>query len=401
MHELLRDVRMLYIQVAAAGVLLTLVTLLAVHLPTAHPSHGAGGPGLRPEASGTGGLPQTAGSLTIEEGSLLADRLRVWLGEKQRFQKDNGPALMRLTTADPLAGQLMHHLHGGERLLQEVESRLNGAPGPAASGGEVVADAGLKPSAPVEEDSGTAPVGEDVGTAESNGEPAETRTDPPEEESVAAAPLAPTQVPVTESAAGQDRAVPATPLPQPLARTPGPTQAGPGPDAVGAAFKARLTAALTKGKLALTLEQEDNGLVLYFPSDFNFDKGGTRVTAPARAGLTRLTLILREVLSCHAKGAEQTPACKTAGRLRAVVVEGHALGSPVGTKRYRYNWSLAQQRATGVYQLMLALWPGLGELKNDQNHTLVVTRANVSARKQDPLSRGFSLRFLFAGGAAE
>jgi chemotaxis protein MotB len=132
-------------------------------------------------------------------------------------------------------------------------------------------------------------------------------------------------------------------------------------------------AKILNGALPITIDEADGTLQL--GGDVLFPQGSADAYPEALPKLRMLAYALDRVLPCYAvDGAQRRPdQCKGKhkGRLDAVYVEGHTDTAPVHTSRFTSNWDLSAARASETFRKLVAAYPGLELLKNDNDERLI------------------------------
>jgi chemotaxis protein MotB len=118
---------------------------------------------------------------------------------------------------------------------------------------------------------------------------------------------------------------------------------------------------------------EENG-TLRLGGDILFPTGSADAYPEALPRLRLLAAALDKVLPCYSSSADANASrCNNphGGRLDAVFIEGHTDTTPIRTARFQNNWDLSAARASATFAQLVASFPELAALKNDQGETLI------------------------------
>jgi len=158
-------------------------------------------------------------------------------------------------------------------------------------------------------------------------------------------------------------------------------------------------------RLPVTID-EDNG-TLSLGGDILFPRGSADAYPEALPKLMALGEALDRVLPCYAV-APRPPsiACdrRHAGRLDAVLIEGHTDATPIKTPRFQSNWELSTARAAVTFARLGGDFPGLVALRNDRGAALIGVSGYGETRPVDDSgseagmqrNRRIELRFVMA-----
>lgn len=164
-------------------------------------------------------------------------------------------------------------------------------------------------------------------------------------------------------------------------------------------------AKVLEGTLPVTIDEENGTLRL--GSDVLFPIGSADPYPSALPKLRLLAAALDKVLPCYAVAANfDAAACdyRHMGRLDAVYIEGHTDKTPIHTARFRNNWDLSAARASATLAQLVAAFPALATLKNDQHEALIGVSGYGDLRPIDTSgtaagmrrNRRIELRFIMA-----
>ena len=132
----------------------------------------------------------------------------------------------------------------------------------------------------------------------------------------------------------------------------------------------RAIAKILDDALPVTIDEENGTLRL--GGDILFPTGSADAYPEALPKLRLLAAALDKVLPCYSNAADPG-ACDNAhnGRLDAVFIEGHTDTTPIHTVRFQNNWDLSAARASATFAQLVASFPALATLKNDQREMLI------------------------------
>jgi outer membrane protein OmpA-like peptidoglycan-associated protein len=157
--------------------------------------------------------------------------------------------------------------------------------------------------------------------------------------------------------------------------------------------------------LPVTVDEENGTLQL--GGDILFPTGSAEPYPEALPKLRLLAAALDKVLPCYAIAADaRAAACDNPhhGRLDAVFIEGHTDTTPIHTQRFQSNWDLSAARASATFAQLVASFPALAALENDQDKTLIGVSGYGDLRPIDTSgtaaglkrNRRIELRFIMA-----
>jgi len=162
-------------------------------------------------------------------------------------------------------------------------------------------------------------------------------------------------------------------------------------------------------RLPVTID-EDNG-TLSLGGDILFPRGSADAYPEALPKLMALGEALDRVLPCYAVAplTRSEIACdrRHAGRLDAVLIEGHTDATPIKTPRFQSNWELSTARAAVTFARLGGDFPGLVALRNDRGAALIGVSGYGETRPADDSgseagmqrNRRIELRFVMAAPA--
>jgi chemotaxis protein MotB len=132
-------------------------------------------------------------------------------------------------------------------------------------------------------------------------------------------------------------------------------------------------AKILNGALPITIDEANGTLAL--GGDILFPQGSADAYPEALPKLHMLGYALDRVLPCYAVDGEHRLldqcAAKRKGRLDAVYIEGHTDTAPIHTARFRNNWDLSAARASETFNKLVADYPALATLANDNAERLI------------------------------
>jgi len=131
-------------------------------------------------------------------------------------------------------------------------------------------------------------------------------------------------------------------------------------------------AKILDGVLPIAIDEENGTLQL--GGDVLFPAGSADAYPQALPKLRLLAEALAKVLPCYSVAPDAAAAScdiRQQSRLDAVYIEGHTDTTPIHTTRFQSNWDLSVARASATFAQLVASFPGLAKLKNDQAEALI------------------------------
>ncbi|MBF0588396.1 MAG: SEL1-like repeat protein [Magnetococcales bacterium] len=149
---------------------------------------------------------------------------------------------------------------------------------------------------------------------------------------------------------------------------------------------------------------------LYLPGVFDFPRGSSAIDTPRRrAGFRLLAEALRETVPCFhvngrpGEGAEACPPDAKRAALDMIRIDGRVSSASIGTRHFRYNWRLANQRALTALKALVTAQPELMAFRNPMQRTLfkpgTFIPATEAGRSKDLTRVTLRLRWLAAPDA--
>lgn len=153
--------------------------------------------------------------------------------------------------------------------------------------------------------------------------------------------------------------------------------------------------------------------ILRLPDDsVSFPQGTDLLVAASRRNLSKLALILGEVLPCYSANAEHARCSgkRAPALLDAVLIEGHTdRHRVIRLARFRDNWELSAARAIRTYDYLLSVESALDGFANQRGERLLSVSGYADSRpvdasttpEADSRNRRIDLRFIMAPPAPD